>query len=55
MGDGKHDSSENDPRIDMIRVNMDSAVHSSLAKNVLSRVGQVVQGAPRASPPPSAA
>ncbi|PNY24188.1 Protein bli-3 [Tolypocladium capitatum] len=45
LGDGKHDGSENDPRIGMIRVKMNSATYSPVAKNVLSRTAEVVRGA----------
>ncbi|KAF4513620.1 hypothetical protein G6O67_000868 [Ophiocordyceps sinensis] len=45
LGDGKHDGSENDPRIGIIRVKMHSATYTLVAKNILSRAAEVVQGA----------
>lgn len=45
LGDGKHDGSENDPRIGIIRVKMNSATYSLVAKNLFSRTAEVVQGA----------
>lgn len=45
LGDGKHDGSENDPRIDVIRVKMHSATYALVAKNILGRATEVVQGA----------
>lgn len=45
LGDGKHDGSENDPRIGIIRIKADTASYSLTAKNIFSRVGEVVQGA----------
>lgn len=45
LGDGKHDGSENDPRIGIIRVKMHSATYAVVAKNILGRATEVVQGA----------
>lgn len=45
LGDGRHDGSENDPRLGMIRVKTLSATYSLLGKNIISRVVEVVQGA----------
>ncbi|KAJ6444403.1 protein bli-3 protein [Purpureocillium lavendulum] len=45
LGDGKHDGSENDPRIGVIRVKMLSTTYSLVAKNIFSRATEVVQGA----------
>lgn len=45
LGDGKHDGSENDPRIGIIRIKADTASYALTAKNIFSRVGEVVQGA----------
>lgn len=45
LGDGKHDGSENDPRIGIIRIKTETASYSLTAKNIFSRVGEVVQGA----------
>lgn len=50
LGDGKHDGSENDPRIGIIRVKTDTASYALVAKNIISRVGEVVQGAVTGSP-----
>lgn len=45
LGDGKHDGSENDPRIGVIRVKAVSAVYAIVAKNIISRAVEVAQGA----------
>lgn len=45
LGDGVHDGSANDPRIGIIRVKMETATYSLVAKNILSRSIEVVQGA----------
>lgn len=45
LGDGTHDGSENDPRIGVIRVKMITTTYSLVAKNILSRAADVVQGA----------
>ncbi|KND93310.1 Protein bli-3 [Tolypocladium ophioglossoides CBS 100239] len=45
LGDGKHDGSENDPRMGIIRVKMNSATYALVAKNIFSRTAEVVQGA----------
>lgn len=50
LGDGTHDGSENDPRIGVIRVKADTASYSLTAKNIFSRVGEVVQGAVTGQP-----
>jgi hypothetical protein len=44
LGDGKHDGSENDPRIGVIRVKMVTATYSLVGKNLLSRAAEVAQG-----------
>jgi general stress protein 26 len=45
LGDGKHDGSENDPRIGVIRVKMNTATYALSAKNILSRATEVATGA----------
>lgn len=45
LGDGKHDGSENDPRIGVIRVKTLSATYAIVAKNILLRAAEVAQGA----------
>lgn len=45
LGDGKHDGSEDDPRIGVIRVKMHTATYSLVAKNILSRAAEVATGA----------
>lgn len=44
LGDGKHDGSENDPRIGIIRVKTSTVTYSVTSKNLLSRVADVAQG-----------
>ncbi|PHH71687.1 hypothetical protein CDD80_5063 [Ophiocordyceps camponoti-rufipedis] len=50
LGDGTHDGSENDPRIGVVRVKMNFASYSLVAKNILSRAAEVVQGAVTGKP-----
>lgn len=50
LGDGKHDGSENDPRIGVIRVKATSAVYAVVAKNIISRAIEVAQGAVTGKP-----
>ncbi|PFH57304.1 hypothetical protein XA68_15236 [Ophiocordyceps unilateralis] len=50
LGDGKHDGSENDPRLGIVRVKMTFATYSLVAKNILSRATEVVQGAVSGKP-----
>lgn len=50
LGDGKHDGSENDPRIGVIRVKAASAVYAIVAKNIISRAVEVAQGAVTGKP-----
>lgn len=50
LGDGKHDGSENDPRIGVIRVKTISATYAIVKKNVLSRAAEVAQGAVTGKP-----
>ena len=45
LGDGKHDGSENDPRIGVIRIKTDTATYSLVRKGILGRTAEVVQGA----------
>lgn len=45
LGDGKHDGSENDPRIGVIRIKMNLATYALVSKNIISRAADVVQGA----------
>ncbi|KAI1335780.1 putative BLI-3 blue-light-inducible Bli-3 protein [Xylariaceae sp. FL0016] len=44
LGDGTHDGSENDPRIGVIRVKMDSATFSITDKTILGRLAEVAKG-----------
>jgi len=44
LGDGKHDGSEKDPRIGVIRVTTNTAVYSITSKNFVSRAADVAQG-----------
>ena len=44
LGDGKHDGSENDPRLGMIRVRMETATCSLSGKGVFGTVKDVVAG-----------
>ncbi|ROW01088.1 hypothetical protein VSDG_02641 [Cytospora chrysosperma] len=50
LGDGKHDGSENDPRIGVIRVKMLSAVYAIVSKNLFSRAVDVGVGAVTGKP-----
>lgn len=50
LGDGKHDGSENDPRIGVIRVKAVSAVYAIVSKNIISRAVEVAQGAVTGKP-----
>lgn len=50
LGDGKHDGSENDPRIGVIRVKAVSAVYAVVSKNIVSRAVEVAQGAVTGKP-----
>lgn len=50
LGDGKHDGSENDPRIGVIRVKMTSATYALSAKNFLSRATEIATGAVTGKP-----
>ncbi|KAF6816320.1 protein bli-3 [Colletotrichum plurivorum] len=50
LGDGKHDGSENDPRIGVIRVKTVSATYAISNSNVLGRVAQVAEGIVTGSP-----
>ncbi|KAK4188770.1 hypothetical protein QBC35DRAFT_495530 [Podospora australis] len=44
LGDGKHDGSENDPRIGIIRVKMTTAHYAISQKNMVSHLAEVAQG-----------
>lgn len=44
LGDGKHDGSENDPRIGVIRVKMETATYATNDKNIIARVAEVAKG-----------
>ncbi|KAI1272550.1 putative BLI-3 blue-light-inducible Bli-3 protein [Xylaria sp. FL0933] len=44
LGDGKHDGSENDPRIGVIRVKMTTATYAITDRTVLGRVAEVAKG-----------
>lgn len=50
LGDGVHDGSANDPRIGVIRLKMETATYSLVAKNIISRAVEVVQGAVTGKP-----
>lgn len=50
LGDGKHDGSENDPRIGVIRVKTTSAVYAIVSKNIISRAVEIAQGAVTGKP-----
>ncbi|KAF6835116.1 protein bli-3 [Colletotrichum musicola] len=50
LGDGKHDGSEKDPRIGVIRVKTVSATYAISNSNVLGRVAQVAEGIVTGSP-----
>lgn len=50
LGDGKHDGSENDPRIGVIRVKTATATYALVAKNFVSRVADMAQGAVTGKP-----
>lgn len=50
LGDGKHDGSENDPRIGVIRVKTVTATYAVVAKNFVSRVAEMAQGAVTGKP-----
>ncbi|KAI1291065.1 bli-3 [Xylaria venustula] len=44
LGDGKHDGSENDPRIGVIRVKTASATYAVTDRTILGRVAEVAKG-----------
>lgn len=44
LGDGKHDGSENDPRIGVIRVKMTTATYSITDRTILGRLAEVAKG-----------
>lgn len=50
LGDGKHDGSENDPRIGVIRVKTVTATYAVVAKNFISRAADIAQGAVTGKP-----
>ncbi|KAF6795354.1 protein bli-3 [Colletotrichum sojae] len=50
LGDGKHDGSENDPRIGVIRVKTVSATYAISNSNIIGRVAQVAEGIVTGSP-----
>ncbi|KAI1321667.1 hypothetical protein F5Y16DRAFT_405116 [Xylariaceae sp. FL0255] len=43
LGDGKHDGSENDPRVAVIRVVMDTATYAVTDKTILGRLAEVAK------------
>lgn len=45
LGDGKHDGSENDPRIGVIRISTKTATYAIALGNPISRGIEMVQGA----------
>ncbi|KAJ0382331.1 hypothetical protein COL922a_012781 [Colletotrichum nupharicola] len=50
LGDGKHDGSENDPRIGVIRVKTVSATYAITNTNIVGKVAQVAEGIVTGSP-----
>ncbi|KAI0165567.1 hypothetical protein GGR57DRAFT_126529 [Xylariaceae sp. FL1272] len=44
LGDGTHDGSEDDPRIGIIRVKMETATYAITDKTILGRVAEIVKG-----------
>ncbi|KAI0452006.1 pyridoxamine 5'-phosphate oxidase [Xylaria acuta] len=44
LGDGKHDGSENDPRIGIIRVKMVTATYAITDRTILGRMAEVAKG-----------
>lgn len=44
LGDGVHDGSENDPRIGIIRVRIESTTYAITDKTILGRVAEVAKG-----------
>lgn len=50
LGDGKHDGSENDPRIGVIRVRTQTATYAIVAKNLFARAYEVGKGAVTGQP-----
>jgi len=44
LGDGTHDGSENDPRIGIIRVKMETATYAITDLNILGRMAEVAKG-----------
>lgn len=50
LGDGKHDGSENDPRIGVIRVKTITATYAVVAKNFVARAADIAQGAVTGKP-----
>ncbi|KAH6685750.1 pyridoxamine 5'-phosphate oxidase [Plectosphaerella plurivora] len=50
LGDGKHDGSENDPRIGVIRVKAKSITYAINNRNVIGRIAQVAEGVVTGSP-----
>jgi general stress protein 26 len=44
LGDGKHDGSENDPRIGIIRVKMVTATYAITDRTILGRLAEVAKG-----------
>lgn len=45
LGDGKHDGSENDPRIGVIKIEAKTATYAISSSNAISRGIEMVQGA----------
>ncbi|KAI1876710.1 uncharacterized protein JN550_000782 [Neoarthrinium moseri] len=44
LGDGTHDGSENDPRIGVIRIKMDTATYAITDKTIIGRVAEIAKG-----------
>lgn len=51
LGDGKHDGSENDPRLGIIRVKTVSATYSLVSKNIFSRAAEIATSTITGNPP----
>lgn len=45
LGDGKHDGSENDPRIGLIKIEAKTATYALATGNAISRGYEIVKGA----------
>ncbi|KAJ2907290.1 uncharacterized protein MKZ38_003146 [Zalerion maritima] len=50
LGDGVHDGKENDPRIAIMKVRMNSATYSLLAKGAMGRTKELAKGMAKGTP-----